>query len=165
MTPELTAVLAIVLALIGTTGIVVPVLPGSVSIAAALLVWAVWGGSPWGWVACAIGMTLVATGAASGWFLTGRTLKRREIPQWPVVVGLIAGVIGLFLLPGLGFIIGFVAGVLLSELVRVRDLKVALDTSWSMVKAVGVGVLVELACGLLACSVLAASIITRFVFV
>lgn len=47
MTPELTAVLAIVLALIGTTGIVVPVLPGSVSIAAALLVWAVWGGSPW----------------------------------------------------------------------------------------------------------------------
>ena len=33
-----------------------------------------------------------------------------------------------------------------------------------MIKAVGVGVLVELACGLLAASVLAASIITRFAF-
>ena len=164
MTPELTAALAIVLALVGTTGIVVPVLPGSVTIAAALLVWALWGGSPWGWVAFAVGVVLVVVGAASSWILTGRTLKRREIPQWPVIVGLVAGVVGLFVLPGLGFVIGFVAGVVVSEFIRVRDLRVAVDTSWSMIKAVGVGVLVELACGLLAASVLAASIITRFAF-
>ena len=53
----------------------------------------------------------------------------------------------------------------MSEFARVRDLRVALATSWHMVKAIGVGVLVELACGFVACSVLAASIITRFVSV
>ena len=165
MTPELAAALAIVLATVGALGIVVPVLPGSITVAAALLVWALWGGSPWGWVAVGVGVVLVAAGAASSWVLTGRTLKRRDIPQWPVVVGLVAGVVGLFLLPGLGFVLGFLVGVVVSEFARVRDLRVALATSWHMVKAIGVGVLVELACGLVACSVLAASIITRFVSV
>ena len=162
MPAELVAVIAVVLAVVGTAGIVVPVLPGSLTVAAALLVWAIWGGSPWGWIAFGVGLTLLAVGGSASWFLTGRTLARREIPQWPIIVGVVAGVVGLFLLPGLGFVIGFVLGVVASEFARVRDVRQAVATSWHMVKAVGLGMLVELGCAVLALSVLAASVITRF---
>lgn len=141
-----------------------PVWPGSLTVAAALLLWAVLGGSPWGWVAFGLGAVLLAVGAAASWFLTGRSLKERQIPQWPIVVGLLAGVVGMFVLPALGFVIGFVIGVLASELTRLRDVRQAWDTSWAAIKAVGAGMLIELACAVTACGLLAASVITTFAF-
>ncbi len=160
----LAAVAALALALLGVVGIVMPVLPGSLTVAAALLVWALWGGSPWGWVAFGVGAVLVAVGASASWVLTGRKLRERRIPQWPIVVGLVAGVVGMFVLPVLGFLVGFVVGLLLGEYIRVRNLRAAVETSWAMVKAVGAGILVELTCGLAAVAVLGASVGTHFVF-
>lgn len=162
MPAELVAVLAVVLAVVGVVGIVMPVWPGSLTVGAALLVWAIWGGSPWGWVAFGLGAVLLVAGATASWVLTGRSLKQRQIPQWPVVVGLVAGVAGMFVLPALGFVIGFVVGVLVSEFARVRDVALAWGTSWAMIKAVGLGMLVELGCAVTACGVLATSVFTRF---
>jgi len=156
------AVVAALLAGVGVLGIVVPVLPGSLTIIGALLVWAWWGSSPWGWVAFGVGAVLVVAGMLASWVLTRRDLKARAIPQWPVLVGVGAGIVGMFVLPGFGLVLGFVAGLLLSEYARVRDWRAAVDTSWVAVRAIGVGMLVELACGLLAASVLAASILTAF---
>ncbi len=156
------AVIAVALTMVGVLGIVIPVLPGSLTILGALLVWGLWGDSTWGWLAFGLGAAFVAVGMASSWILTGRALKQREIPQWPVIVGLVAGVLGMFVLPGLGFILGFIAGVMISEYLRVRDFGTAVTTSWAMVKAVGVGILVELTCGLIAATVLALGIISHF---
>lgn len=158
----LTAVAAAALAVVGVLGIIVPVLPGSLTIIVALLVWAWWGSSPWGWVAFGVGSVLVVAGMLASLLLARRDLKAREIPQWPVLVGLAAGIVGMFLLPGFGLLIGFVAGLLLSEYARVRNWRLAVDTSWVALKAIGVGMLVELTCGLVAASVLAASILTAF---
>ena len=158
----LAAVAAAALAVVGVIGIMVPVLPGSLTIIAALLVWAWWGSSPWGWVAFGVGGVLVVAGMLASWVLARRDLKAREIPQWPVLVGLASGIVGMFVLPGFGLVVGFVAGLLLSEFARVRDWRRAVDTSWVAVKAIGLGMLVELACGLIATSVLAASILTSY---
>ncbi len=156
------AVVAVLLVAIGVVGIVVPVLPGSVTIALGLLVWAIWGGSPWGWIAFAAGMVLVAVGMGSQYVLTGRTLRAKQIPNRSVVIGLVSGVVGLFVIPFLGLPIGFVAGLLVTEYVRVRDLNTALSTSWAAVKSVGAGMLIELCCGLAAAVVLAVSVLTSF---
>ncbi len=156
----LVAIAAILLALAGLVGIVFPVLPGSLLVGAGALVWAVWGGSSWGWIAFAFAVTLLAIGAGSSWLLTGRSLREREVPGWPVTVGIVVGIVGVFVLPGFGLPIGFAVGLLLAEWWRLRDLRQAASTSWATIKALGVGILVELGCAMLATSILAVSILT-----
>lgn len=160
MPAELVALLSVVLAVVGVVGVVVPVLPGSIAVASGLLVWALFGGSPYGWFVLVAGAALVAVGATAQYLITGRTLKRREIPSRSVVVGLIAGVVGLFVIPFLGLPIGFVAGLLLMEYARVRELRQALATSWVALTSVGLGMLVELGCALAASAVLLVGVLT-----
>lgn len=163
MDPHIVAAIAAsLLAAVGVVGIVIPVLPGSLTIGVGLLVWALWGGSPWGWLTFAAGVLFVAAGMSASWVLTGRTLTKREIPQWPVLVGLAVGVVGLFVLPGLGFLIGFVLGVFASEFARLRQVKQAAETSWRLILAVGKGMLVELGCGVVAAGILGVGILTTF---
>lgn len=163
MTAEVLAALAaVVLALVGLAGIVFPILPGSILVGAGALVWALWGGSTWGWVAFGIAAVLLVIGAGSSWLLTGRSLQRRQVPSWPITVGILAGIVGMFILPGFGLPIGFVIGLLLAEWYRMRDLRKAAATSWETVKALGLGIVIELCCAMLATSVLAVSVLTAW---
>ena len=159
MPPDvLAATAAVLLAVVGLVGIMVPVVPGSLTIVAGLLVWAWWGGSPSGWLVFGLGGVCVLAGMAASWVLTGRSLKARAIPQWPILVGLAAGVVGMLVLPFLGFVLGFAGGVLVSEYVRVRDVHAALTTSVALIKAVGVGLVIELGLGLIAVTALLVSV-------
>ncbi|MGA4668366.1 DUF456 domain-containing protein [Propionibacteriaceae bacterium Y1923] len=158
MTPLLAGLLAFVLALIGVVGIIVPVLPGSITILAGLLVWGIWGGSTQAVVFAIIGGALVLAGMTASAVLTKRNLDKKQIPQWPVIVALIGGVVGSFVLPGFGLLVGFVVTLLVCELVRVRDLKQGLSTSWTALKSVGLGMLIELALALLAVTGLGISV-------
>ena len=69
---------------------------------------------------------------------------------------------GMFVLPGFGLPIGFVLGLLLAEWYRMRDFRKAAATSWETVKALGVGILIELGCAMLAVAVLAVSVATAW---
>ncbi len=157
-----TAVAAAILALVGLVGIVFPVLPGSILVGVGALVWALWGGSSWGWIAFGVAAILLVVGGASSLLLTGRSLKKRQIPKWPVTVGIIVGVVGMFLLPGFGLPIGFALGLLLAEWYRMRSFRQAALTSWQTIKALGLGILVEFGCAMAATSVLAVSIVTAW---
>ncbi|MDO5676719.1 MAG: DUF456 domain-containing protein [Propionibacteriaceae bacterium] len=149
------ALIAVLLTVVGVTGIVVPVLPGSLAVISGLLVWAIWGGSgAAGWLVFGLGAALVLVGMSAQYLITGRGLKKRNIPSRSVIIGLIAGVIGLFVLPFFGLPIGFAAGLLLSEWWRVRDWKKALTSSLGALKSVGLGMLVELGCALAAATTL-----------
>jgi len=65
-------------------------------------------------------------------------------------------------LPGFGLPIGFAVGLLLAEWYRMRDLRKALSTSLQTLKALGLGILVELGCAMLAVAVLAVTIATAW---
>lgn len=156
------AVAAALLALVGLVGIVFPVLPGSILVGVGALVWAIWGASGWGWVAFTVAALLLILGAGSSWLLTGRSLQRRQVPKWPITVGILLGVVGMFLLPGFGLPIGFVVGLLLAEWFRMRDLRQAALTSWATIKSLGLGIVIEFVCAMLATSVLAVSIATAW---
>lgn len=65
-----------------------------------------------------------------------------------LVVGVAGAVAGFFLIPVLGLPVGFVVGVYLAELARLRDGRAAWRSTRTAVVAIGIGMLVELAAGL-----------------
>ena len=162
VSPALLAALCAIACLVGLCGIVVPVLPGSLMIALAALVWALRGGSSWGWIAFGIAAVLVCIGMAASFFLTKRDLARRDIPRGPIFTGAVFGLVGGFVVPVLGIFLGFALGLFLAELYRVRDAREAATSSWVALKSFGTGILVEFSCALLATGLLATSILTRF---
>jgi len=157
----LAAIVAVLLALVGVAGTIVPVLPGSVTVAVGLLVFALWGGSPFGWFAFGIGLLLLAAGASAQYLITGRTLRRQEIPSRSVLIGIATGVIGFFVIPVLGLVLGFVAGLFGSEWVRVRDVRRAVETSWIALRSVGLGMIVEFGCAVAATTVLGVAVVQQ----
>lgn len=134
---------------VGVAGVVIPILPGSILIVVALLGWALAVTSGPGWVALAVGGVLALVGLLAGTILTGRKLRQRRIPGRSITIGLVLGVVGMFVIPVVGLIVGFVVGLLLSEAARLHDFQAALSSSGAALKALGVGILVEL---LLACA-------------
>ena len=154
MNPEIVVTLLCGLAIVvGVAGTIIPVLPGSILIGASLLAWALWGGAgATGWVVFGIGMMFVLAGMAASAVLTGRKLKEHSIPSRSVVVGLVLGVAGMFVIPVVGLFVGFAAGLLLSELQRTRVIGTAVASSWAALKATGLGMIVEFGLACLAAS-------------
>lgn len=154
MTAEiLVTLLTAVLLVVGCLGVVVPVLPGSILIVVGLLVWALTVQAVEGWIVLALGSVLAIAGMAAGAVLTGTRLKRRQIPNRSLLYAAAGAVVGLFVIPVVGILVGFFVGLLLSETARQRDLRAALDSSWAGLKAAGLGIVVEFACALAASSV------------
>ncbi|MEE4274778.1 MAG: DUF456 domain-containing protein [Thermoleophilia bacterium] len=156
-----TVVTGLVLAA-AVVGTVYPVLPGSPLAIVALLGWGWVLGSAASWTAAAIAVLLAAAGWAASAVLTGRTLKRQRVPGRSIAVAMLAGVVGLFVIPFFGLFIGFAAGLLLSEYARRRDLRAALDSSLASLKAMGLGILVEFAMVCLAVSVWTIGVAAHF---
>lgn len=164
VTPEIIAtIVTSVLIIIGCLGIIIPVLPGSITALIGLIIWAVVLQSVEGWVVLALGATLLLAGMSASLVLTGSRLKRRAIPNRTLLFGVIGAVIGMFVIPVVGLVIGFIVGLLASETVRNRNFRTALDTSWVALKAAGLGIIIELSCALLASSVFIIGAITFFV--
>ncbi|MGN6577084.1 MAG: DUF456 domain-containing protein [Nocardioides sp.] len=135
--------------LVGLVGIVVPVLPGSVLILGAVLVWSIDQGGATAWVVFALVTTMLVSGAVVKYAVPGRRLKATGVPQRTLVLGAVLGVVGFFVVPVIGLAIGFVLGVYLAEMSRVgRD--EAWPSTMHALKAVGLSVLIELAAGMVA---------------
>ncbi|MCU1533254.1 MAG: hypothetical protein JWO49_2825 [Arthrobacter sp.] len=154
MNPEIIVTILCGLAiLVGVAGTVVPVLPGSILIGLSLLAWAIWGGAgTTGWVVFGIGLVFVLAGLVASAVLTGRKLKQHSIPNRSVVTGLVLGVVGMFIIPVVGLVVGFTAGLLLSEFHRTRVFRTAVGSSLAALKATGLGMIVEFGLACLAAS-------------
>lgn len=135
--------------LVGLVGIVVPVLPGSTLIIGAVLVWAVYAGTGTAWAFFAGAVTLVVAGQVLKYVFPGRGLRTAGVPTRTLVLGGVLGIVGFFVVPVVGLVLGFVLGVYLGELQRVGR-QAAWPSTVAAVKAVGLSILVELAAGLLA---------------
>ncbi len=134
---------------VGLVGILVPLMPGSVLVAAAVLVWALVLARPAGWVVLAVVLALVGLGTVVKYAVPGRRLAGRGVPGRTLVAGGAAGVAGFFVLPVVGLPLGFVGGVYLAERLRVGPGRARASTT-AAVRAVGLSLLIELVAGLLA---------------
>jgi len=146
---EVTELVVAITIVVGLVGIVVPVLPGSVLILGAVLVWAILEASVTAWVAFAVAALLLVTGAVVKYVIPGRSLRSSGVPRRSLVAGGVLGIIGFFVVPVIGLFLGFVLGVYVAERQRVGS-ELAWPTTRAALKAVGVSILIELAAGLLA---------------
>lgn len=130
---------------VGLFGVVVPVLPGTALILAAGVAWAVLvvDGGATRWVVVAVLAALFVAGAVLKYALPGRRLKG-QLPRRTLLVAGVGALLGLFLLPPFGLLIGGVAGAYLAETQRLGPGADAWRSTVGVLKAVGVGLLAEL---------------------
>jgi uncharacterized protein YqgC (DUF456 family) len=135
--------------LVGLVGIVVPVLPGSVLILGAVLVWAVESRTATGWLVFSVVTVLLVVGAVVKYAVPGRRLKADGVPTRTLLLGGLLGLVGFVIIPVVGLLVGFVLGIYLAEAHRVGRHR-AWPSTRSALRAVGISMLIELAAGLLA---------------
>jgi uncharacterized protein YqgC (DUF456 family) len=135
-----------VVILLGLIGIVLPVLPGLLLIAVALVGWAAVVGGPFAWAVASVGVLVLAAGAVVKYVVAGRHMRSRGVPNRTLVAGGLLGIVGFFVVPVIGLVVGFVLGVYLAELQRVGR-----EQAWPATKhaltAVGLALLIELIAG------------------
>ncbi|MGI8523059.1 MAG: DUF456 domain-containing protein [Nocardioides sp.] len=144
-----TDVLVGLVILVGLVGILVPFLPGSLLVVVAIAVWATEVSRPAGWVVLAIALGLVAAGSAAKYALPHRRLRDAGIPATTQWVGVLLGVVGFFVVPVVGLLLGFVLGVYLAERSRVGGAAAGPTTRLAL-RSIGVGLLLEIAAATLA---------------
>jgi uncharacterized protein len=167
-------VVAALLVAAGLVGVVVPALPGLLLVVAGIGLWAVPRGDAVGWTVLGVAVAVVALGTVAKYLLPGRRMRAAGVPGRTLLAGGVLGIVGFFVVPVVGLVIGFVLGVYLAELARlgrsnrsghdastphsVRGGRPAPDKgAWPSTRtalaAVGWSILVELAAGLIATAV------------
>lgn len=141
-------VVALVIA-VGLAGLVVPVLPGSLLIAAALVWWAYDTGGATAWLVTGLAVGALTLGQVIKYVVPGRRMKSAGVPNTSLLVGALLGVVGFFVIPVVGLFVGFPIGVYLAEYARVGR-EHAWPSTWAAIKAVLASMLIELLAGVLA---------------
>ncbi|HUP98853.1 MAG TPA: DUF456 domain-containing protein [Aeromicrobium sp.] len=152
------SVVASLVILLGLAGIIVPVLPGTILIGAAIVGWAAFTGGEAAWVAAGIAVALLVIGALVKFAVPHRRLRDVGVPTSTIVIGGILGILGFFAIPVIGLFLGFVGGVWLAEARRL-GVRNARPSTKSAIGAVGLSILIELAFGLLATVVFLAGVV------
>ncbi len=151
-----------ILLAVAVFGTVFPVLPGSPVALVTLIAWGWVLGSTASWVAAGIGALFALIGWSASALLTGRKLKKERIPKRSILVAVVAGIVGMFVIPVVGLFVGFAGGLFLSEYARGGDLQSATRSSVEALKAMGMGMLVEFFMVALAGSVWTIGVIVHF---
>ena len=133
---------------VGLVGVVVPVLPGLALIWAAGLVWALAEGSGAGrWVTLAVMTVLLVAGTVAKFVLPGRSVLATGAPRSTLLAGGAGALVGFFVIPVVGLVVGGALGVLLAESRRLGDTSRAWTSTRGVLLGVGIGVLLELVAG------------------
>jgi len=135
---------------IGLVGIVLPFLPGTLLIYAAIAVWAFMVRGTVAWVVLGVVTVVLGASLLVKYLWPARRMRAADVSGRTLAAGAVAGVIGFFVIPVVGLIVGFVAGVYLAELAHRRDNRRAWASTVHAVKGVALSMGVELAGGLLA---------------
>jgi len=144
----------------GIVGIVVPVLPGALLAWAAIAVWAIVVGSATAWAVLAVATLLIGGAQVVKLLVPGRRMRVAGVPRRSIAVGVALAVVGFFVIPVVGFFIGFPAGVYLEERRRLRGHAPAWRSTREAVRAIGLSIAIELAGTVVAAGVWLAAVLS-----
>jgi uncharacterized protein YqgC (DUF456 family) len=144
---------------VGLVGIVLPVLPGIVLVWGAIAVWVVVEHNAVAWLALVAVTVLLAVTTAIKYMWPMRRMRRADVSTSSLLVGGVLGIVGFFVIPVLGLVIGFVLGIYLAELAHRHDQRQAWASTVEALKGVALATLIELAGALLATAVWVAAVI------
>jgi len=148
-TNTIVLILTALIMAVGLVGTVLPIIPGTVLILLGAFIYALAEGFQiigWPTLLALVVLTLIAT-TADIW-ASSVGAKIGGASGWSVVVGLIGGLVGLVVFSLPGAIIGAIGGVLLTEIVRVGDLKQAFKAGGGWIVGWILSTVFQLAIGL-----------------
>ena len=135
---------------VGIIGIIVPLLPGILLVYAAILIWAVVVHNVAGWVTLGVVTVLIGATTLIKYTWPMKRMRAADVGTKTLLAGAVLGIIGFFVIPVVGLIIGFVLGVYLAELASRHDRGMAWTSTKHALKGVALSVGVELTGALLA---------------
>jgi uncharacterized protein YqgC (DUF456 family) len=135
---------------IGIVGIVIPLLPGTLLVLGAIAVWAFVEGTTAAWVTLAVVTVILGATLLVKYLWPARRMRNADVGTWSLVAGGVLGIIGFFVVPVLGLVLGFVLGIYLAELSKRGDQRRAWASTVHALKGVALSVGVELTGALLA---------------
>ncbi|MEX1177970.1 MAG: DUF456 domain-containing protein [Nitriliruptor sp.] len=149
MTDVAIVVVTIVVMIVGLAGVVLPVLPGValIGIAGIAATFAL-GIDAAGWALVVVLGVLTLAGAGASYALPTRRGLKGDAARSSLVLAAALGVVGFFLIPVVGLIVGALAGLFLGEIGRHGDRDRAWASTRSVLRAYGLGVLVEMGAAL-----------------
>jgi uncharacterized protein len=151
-----TLIVCSLLVVVGLFGVVVPILPGTILVALGIAVWATEDGSSGAWATLGVALACLVIGAVVKYAVPGRRLKA-AVPTRTLVVGGLGAVVGFFVIPVVGALVGFPVGIYLAERLRVGP-----DGAWPSTRAalgaVGASILIELAAAVVATGIWVAGV-------
>lgn len=146
---------------VGLVGILVPLLPGTLLVWAAIAVWAFVVTDTAGWIVLGVATAILGAAIVVKYLWPVKRMRAADVGGATLAVGGLAALIGFFVIPVAGLVVGFVGGVFLAELVQRRDRRRAWAATVHAVKGVLLSVGVELTAGLLATAVWIAGVLAQ----
>jgi len=137
----------------GIVGVVVPVLPGALLVWAAIAVWALVDGSATAWAVLAVATLLIGGAQLVKLLVPGRRLRAAGVHRRSILAGVVLATAGFFLIPVVGFFIGFPLGVYLEERRRLGRHAHAWHSTREALRAMGLSIVIELSATVLAAGV------------
>lgn len=132
----------------GLVGVLIPVLPGLPLIVAGGLLWALAGDAgATGWVIAAVMAAVGIAGMVIATVLPARRGLAAGVPGWVLATAAVGVVIGFFVIPVVGALVGGPVALFVVEWLRLRDLHDAWRSTKEALKGIGLGILVQLVAG------------------
>lgn len=147
-TPEASFWLPGLLIVAGLLGVIIPVIPGLIVALLGVLIWALDLGTGTGWLIFGICAAIYAAGLALQFLLPGKRMKAAGIRNSTLVLGLVLGIVGFFVVPVIGGPLGFVLGIFLVETGHSRNREQAWRQTTVAVRAVLQSIGIELLAGM-----------------
>lgn len=152
MTPAGEVLIGVVIAL-GLVGILLPVVPGALLVLGAILLWASEVASSTSWWVFATAAACIVVSQVIKYTIPGHRMVDAGVPRSSLVAGAVLGVVGFFVIPVAGLVIGFVLGVYAAERRRLGTRRSAWSATRAAIRAVGLSILIELGGALLAATI------------
>jgi hypothetical protein len=136
--------------IVGLVGLIIPIYPGLTIIWIAALVYAIAYGFNWpSWLFFSfITIFMIIGNLADNYFIGAKA--RKSGASWLAIgVGYVAGIIGTFIIPLIGGLLFSILGVLVVEMIRKKDWRIAWVTTkemalgfgWSVAVRIGIGII------------------------
>lgn len=150
MSDQIVVALTVLVMLVGIAGVVVPFLPGVFVVGAAAIVSTfVLGVDASGWLLVITIGLLTLGGAGASMALPARRGLRGDAARSSLALAAALGIVGFFVLPIVGMPAGALGGLYVGELQRHGDRARAWASTRDVLRAYGLGVLVEFGAALL----------------
>lgn len=135
--------------LLGLVGVLVPGVPGQAIVWAAVLWWALTDMTPVAWAVLIGATALMLLNQALRPLLPPRRPGESGAPRRTLMIGGAAAIVGFFVVPVVGGVLGYVGAIFGAERLRLGSRGAGWTSVRSVMRATGYAVLVELFAGLL----------------